>query len=574
MNFKTKFKENKGITLIALVVTIIVLLILAGISINALAGQNGILNRTTSAKQKTEEAQAQEELETGLMGLFMDYQVEAGGQGTFADYIFANEAKVQSELGGNVGIDSTNKTITYKGTLFSVADDGKVTRKDGIGISGDKTTITIIGNQKETATLTATLTNISGTVTWTSTNTGVATVTGNGTTATVSPVAAGTTTIKAKCSEKEASYEITVKQITKATILSIKTLTKTEIEEGEKIEITALQDGNDEIVWTASDTSKVIITSKDENTAIVTGKAASDTAITITATAKNSGITPATCSIKVKAPSYIGQYIEYDVAYTDMYTLKEGENTINKQYTKENGWRILSMTPSKTVSGAYDIEIVSTGVPARLYYYSSSVASAVWAGKADKQINGQTVDQLTKYATTYYGTVGNNSLIAASGLAYNFAEITFKGNSSSSDNIGYYTRIAKNNGKEVYTGDEKTGKELFVARAGATVRSMMHTDVPKVPNSINSSSDIQSKTVADKTGLFRLDKLGYTNSCYYWLASPYPGSNRTVYFVGYDGSVDDSYYYYNCGVRPVVSMSGVTMQKTTTTEGTTLWKIK
>ena len=49
MNFKTKFKENKGITLIALVVTIIVLLILAGISINALAGQNGILNRTPSA---------------------------------------------------------------------------------------------------------------------------------------------------------------------------------------------------------------------------------------------------------------------------------------------------------------------------------------------------------------------------------------------------------------------------------------------------------------------------------------------------------------------------------------------
>lgn len=570
MNSKIEYKRDKGITLIALVVTIIVLLILAGISINALAGQNGILNRTTSAKQKTEEAQVQEELETGLMGLFMDYQVEAGGLGTFADYIFANEAKVQSELGGNVGIDSTNKTITYKGTLFSVADDGKVTRKDGIGISGDKTTITIIGNQKETATLTATLTNISGTVTWTSTNTGVATVTGNGTTATVSPVAAGTTTIKAKCSEKEASYEITVKQIKKATILSIKTLTKTEIEEGEKIEITALQDGNDEIVWTASDTSKVTITSKDENTAIVTGKAASDTAITITATAKNSGITPATCRIKVKAPSYIGQYVEYDVAYTDMYTLKEGENTINKQYTKENGWRILSMKQS-AVSGAYDIEIVSTGVPAILYYSSGSVANAAWAGKADKQINGQTVDQLTKYATTYYGTVGNNNLIAASGLAYNFAEVTFKGNSQGSANTGYYTRIAKNNGTEVYTGDGKAGNELFVARAGATVRSMMHTDVPNVANSITSYSDIQSKTGADTTGLFRLDKLGYTNSAY-WLASPNPDFTSNVCIVNDGGSVDggSSYYY---GVRPVVSMSGVTMQKTTTTDGTTLWKI-
>ena len=37
---KNKIEKNRGITLIALVVTIIVLLILAGISINALAGQN------------------------------------------------------------------------------------------------------------------------------------------------------------------------------------------------------------------------------------------------------------------------------------------------------------------------------------------------------------------------------------------------------------------------------------------------------------------------------------------------------------------------------------------------------
>ena len=38
-------KQENGITLIALVVTIIVLLILAGISIAMLTGQNGILNR-------------------------------------------------------------------------------------------------------------------------------------------------------------------------------------------------------------------------------------------------------------------------------------------------------------------------------------------------------------------------------------------------------------------------------------------------------------------------------------------------------------------------------------------------
>ena len=57
---KETFEKNKGITLIALVVTIIVLLILAGISIVMLTGQNGILNRAAEAKEKTEVAQEEE----------------------------------------------------------------------------------------------------------------------------------------------------------------------------------------------------------------------------------------------------------------------------------------------------------------------------------------------------------------------------------------------------------------------------------------------------------------------------------------------------------------------------------
>ena len=54
-------KRNKGITLIALVITIIVLLILAGITIAALSGENGILIRATEARDNTIEAQEQEE---------------------------------------------------------------------------------------------------------------------------------------------------------------------------------------------------------------------------------------------------------------------------------------------------------------------------------------------------------------------------------------------------------------------------------------------------------------------------------------------------------------------------------
>ena len=58
MNFK--FKERKGITLIALVITIIVLLILAGVSIAMLTGTNGILTQANNAKQATEESTEKE----------------------------------------------------------------------------------------------------------------------------------------------------------------------------------------------------------------------------------------------------------------------------------------------------------------------------------------------------------------------------------------------------------------------------------------------------------------------------------------------------------------------------------
>ena len=49
-------KKTKGITLIALVVTIVVLLILAGVSINMVLGQNGIVTKSKDARDKTEQA--------------------------------------------------------------------------------------------------------------------------------------------------------------------------------------------------------------------------------------------------------------------------------------------------------------------------------------------------------------------------------------------------------------------------------------------------------------------------------------------------------------------------------------
>ena len=49
---KKQIKESKGITLIALVVTIIILLILVGVSILTLTGENGILTKATQSKEE------------------------------------------------------------------------------------------------------------------------------------------------------------------------------------------------------------------------------------------------------------------------------------------------------------------------------------------------------------------------------------------------------------------------------------------------------------------------------------------------------------------------------------------
>ena len=67
--------ENRGITLIALVITIIVLLILAGITIAALSGDNGILTRAKEAKEKTQQSRREPGKENAYRQTFI-YQTK------------------------------------------------------------------------------------------------------------------------------------------------------------------------------------------------------------------------------------------------------------------------------------------------------------------------------------------------------------------------------------------------------------------------------------------------------------------------------------------------------------------
>ena len=64
---KTLIKSNNGVTLISLVVTIIVLLIISGISIALLNGNNGILTKATEAKSMTEKSALIEKIKTDIL---------------------------------------------------------------------------------------------------------------------------------------------------------------------------------------------------------------------------------------------------------------------------------------------------------------------------------------------------------------------------------------------------------------------------------------------------------------------------------------------------------------------------
>ena len=71
-----KQKEVRGITIISLVVTIVVLLILAGISINAVIGDNGIIKKAQNSAELTKESEAKEIINRTVMEFYLtnDYE--------------------------------------------------------------------------------------------------------------------------------------------------------------------------------------------------------------------------------------------------------------------------------------------------------------------------------------------------------------------------------------------------------------------------------------------------------------------------------------------------------------------
>ena len=123
---KIGMKRERGITLIALVVTIVVLLILAGVSINALFGNNGIIEKAKEAQNKMDKATENDQKEINELTNWLDNQVNGttGGGTTGEDDNPSTTPKI-SRLIGTV-VDKNTKAEDAYGNKITIPKGFKV----------------------------------------------------------------------------------------------------------------------------------------------------------------------------------------------------------------------------------------------------------------------------------------------------------------------------------------------------------------------------------------------------------------------------------------------------------------
>ena len=113
MNYN--LRQNKAITLIALVITIIVLLILVGVVIASLTGENGLLNRATTAKEKTEEGRVLDEV--GLA--WSDIQIDGLKEG-WDNVSKATNLATSLKKGATATASGDNIIVNYDGYTATI----------------------------------------------------------------------------------------------------------------------------------------------------------------------------------------------------------------------------------------------------------------------------------------------------------------------------------------------------------------------------------------------------------------------------------------------------------------------
>ena len=300
-------KKNKGITLIALVITIIVLLILAGVTVATLTGENGLLGKASTAGERNNVEAEFEQIKLATMSSMMegtDLKVNVIQlRKELKDLIKENPDSVITE-------NAEEWTVTGKktGTQYTITKSGTVEIASGITLESEKLTGGIIKlSANETAEVKATLSKeLEGKeVKWTAETEGVVTLdTDTGLTINVTTGASGSTVLKAYIEGTNKEAKVTIKVIQDMSKAQIDDIT---VERTKTTQITIKNEDEIEEVDSYS-SNKTNIATVDEN-GTVTGVAIGTATITIT------GKSTATKTVNVEVTKLEvpeeGDYVDY-----------------------------------------------------------------------------------------------------------------------------------------------------------------------------------------------------------------------------------------------------------------------
>ena len=244
----------------------------------------------------------------------------------------------------------------------------------------------------------------------------------------------------------------------------------------------------------------------------------------------------------------IGDYIQYDVNYTDVNT--------GYEFTAQNGWRVLDKGESNGDGTFNGVKLISTGIPAELNYSFNTIKElerneagtlGKWAGNSE---------QRNKYLELFdlSNSVDDESIYAAAGMWYNFNKIKF--NKVEQINQG----INENEGKYLSINGENTEvlSENAFLKEGAKEAHILTLSELNIARSEEEDSTKAIDEADAAEGLFYVKKLTqfeYTEdtSVYYWLATPNKKNTGELRRINNSGSIGNK-DAYECGIRIVVSL--------------------
>ena len=554
--------SNSAITLIALIITIIVLLILAGVTLNMVMGDSGIFSKANQAKNKTEVAQYEEELRMCVLEIQAD---EATNGTTFGiDTIRKNLVEKVKELENTEEIEITspegNATIegTYKGYEY------KIDEKYVVHI-GDKATGIILKTSFEPKGWTNQ--NVTATITIKSNN-GINKVepdegskNGNEYIITKENIAENT------------SFEYTVTdgqgntQTKTAVINTIDknapadfTITAENTAEGLKItgDTTDAESGIDKYEYYAKKSTDSDYTKYESNP--ITGLASGTYSVYAIAYDKAENQKQSTNIVEnvkvsasysnVTAAMVASEPSKYYGLKVTNYTSKNGQNDWRIFYS--DGTQIFLITGDYIDTTATDRISSATGMTTSGYnaYWSSAPAF-------------QTVDSttLTRFKATEYtlqSGIDNSKCVSTLLNDNNWSGYKDSGNKAEKAIGSPTVEMWMDSWNARYP---KSSDKIYRKASTSTSYPGYYVGTSQDPTTTSIDYSVMSAKEGYNNKLYYPHTSSYNNCAGYWLASPSAYVSEYVLLVHFSGDVNINIYNYSyLGVRPVVSLnSGITV---------------